>query len=213
MTKSRHRAGGFQLGRTFTIVIVLHVVFGAGVFWLSKSTAGQAILKQYNIKLLAPPEPEQAKQEEAPPPPMKTEAAPPPPQAAPQVAAVAPPAPSAQIGGSSIGGGGTSWSGRFAGGNFDGPLGAYHASVLGRFRQHWIEPEQAEQFNTAEIELVVTSSGAVKSFRIARSSGNQAIDQALMQACQKVQREGVGEPPEEQRQGSVVTVRFVPTVS
>lgn len=213
--KSRHRSGGFQLGRTFTIVVALHLVVGSGVLWLSKTTAGQAVLKRYDIKLFEPakpPEPEQQAKNEPPPPPPKVEQpATPPPSAAPQVASVAPSAP--QIGGAALGGGGASWSGKFSGGSFDGPLGAFHASVLGRFRKHWSEPDQREQFQTAEIQLVVTGSGTVKSYRLLRSSGNQAIDRALLDVCAKVQAEGVGQPPEEQRRGSVVTVRFVPALS
>jgi len=205
----RHRGTGFPLARTFAVVVVLHVGVGGGLLWLAKTASGQAFAKTYNIKLFEPPKPPPpptAEQPPPPPPPPKVES-PDVPQAPPSAAAVATAAPSAAL--PSIGGGGSGWnSGKFVGDSLvKGPDGAFNASVMGRFRKHYHEPP--ETFGSAELELGVSGSGVVNSFRLVHSSGSPTNDQAILQAAQQVQTEGVSAPPD--GKGRVVTVRFIPT--
>lgn len=212
-----HRIGGgrddtgFQFGRVFLIVVGLHAVVGLGVLWLAKTSAGQQFAKTYDIKLFTPEPPEQPeeppKPEEAPPPP-------PPPLETPQVEApklaatapsAAPPAPT--IGGGGAGRGGANWSGgRFVGGFGDGPEGAFHAGITRLFREAYREP--ATSFGPAEILLDVSGSGEVRSFRLAKSSGDPSNDRALLEAARAVQARGTPPPPESK--GREVKVRFYP---
>jgi TonB family protein len=206
MAERRHRGGGLQIGKTLTIVVALHVVGAAGFLFLAKTQAGQEIAKQYNIKLFEPPKPEQAKNEEPPPPPPKVEQPKaPPPDSAPQVASAAPSAAPQIGGGGSVGSG---WGGKFAGGDFDGPEGAFHAGVMGKFRKYYPYEEAPDGAQSAELELVVSGDGKVRSYRLTRSSGSGDQDQAILSAAAKVQAEGTATPPE--GKGRVVTVRFVP---
>ena len=99
-----------------------------------------------------------------------------------------------QIGGGS---GGLAYGGKFqapTGGG--GALGAFHASVQRRFRQYYKEPNQ--DFASAEMEFDIGSEGAVRSYRLVRSSGNPLNDAALMEAAEKLQKDGVAPPPEGQ---------------
>ena len=107
-----------------------------------------------------------------------------------------------------IGGGapGASWGGKFAGGNFDGPEGAFHAGVTRVFRDAYQQPKT--EFGAAEVELTVSGSGQVSSFRLAKSSGDPTNDQALLAAARTVQSRGVPAPPESKPRA--VTVRFYP---
>ena len=204
----RHRGGGFPFGRVLAIVIALHVVVGGGGLWLAKTQSGQEFARVYQIKLFEPPKPpEEAKAEPPPPPPP---VAPPIVQPTPQVAVpAAASAPTAAAAAPTLGGGGTNWNGKFAGvGSFDGPEGAFHAAVTGRFRKHYSEPP--EPFGAAELELSVASDGTVRSYRLVQSSGNAKNDQAILQAAAQVQSEGLGTEPPNQK-GRIVTVRFVPS--
>jgi len=203
----RHRGTGFPLARTFAIVVALHAGVGGSLLWIAKTESGRAFAKTYHIKLFEPPKPP-PKVEEAPPPPPppKVEVAkvPPPPTAAGVAAA---PAPAAAM--PSIGGGGVNWGGgKFVGDSLvNGPDGAFNAGIMGHFRKHYHEPP--DTFGSAELELGVSGSGAVSSYRLLRSSGNAANDQAILEAAQQVQGEGVGPPPD--GKGRIVTVRFIPT--
>lgn len=216
MSARRSSRSRSPFARVFAIVIALHVGGGAGVFWLAKTQSGRALARVYNVTLFEPPKPEEAEAEvEPPPPPPVVEepqladipapaaeapiAAP----AAPSAVSSAPPAPT--IGG----GGGTNWSGKFAGADaFDGPEGAFHAAVTGRFRRHYVEPPEA--FGPAELELKVTAKGSIDRYRLARSSGSEKNDQAILASAQRVQSEGLGVTPPEER-ARIVTVRFVPS--
>ena len=195
--------GGIDFGRVFLIVIGIHAAIGLGVLWMAKTDAGRQFAKTYNIKLFQPPkppEPEKKVADEPPPPPPKVEK----PIEAPKVASAAPSGPAApSIGGGAIG---SSWGGKFAGGNFDGPEGAFHAGVTRLFREAYQQP--STNFGAAEIELTVSGAGAVQSFRLAKSSGDSADDQALLEAARKVQARGVPAPPENKPRE--VTVRFLP---
>lgn len=208
-TIGRSRGGsGIDFGRVFAIVIAIHALFGAGLLWLAKTSSGQQFAKTYNIKLFEPekppePEPETQTAEEPPPPPPPVES---PQVQAPQVVSAPPTGGSAPA--PTIGGGapGSSWSGKFAGGNFDGPEGAFHAGVTRVFRDAYQEPET--QFGAAEVELTVAGSGSVRSFRLTKSSGDPANDQAILAAARSVQQRGVPAPPESKPRA--VTVRLYP---
>jgi periplasmic protein TonB len=203
----RHRGTGFPLARTFATVVSLHVAVGGGLLWIARTESGRNFAKTYNIKLFEPPKPPPKTEEAPPPPPPKVEAAevPPPPTAGTAVAAA--PAPAAAM--PSIGGGGANWSGgKFVGDSLvNGPDGAFNAAIMGRFRKHYHEPP--DSFASAELEIGVTGSGAIRSYRLLRSSGNPANDQAILTAAQAVQSEGVGAPPD--GKSRIVTVRFIPT--
>jgi len=197
--------GGIDFGRVFLIVIGIHAAIGLGVLWMAKTDAGQQFAKTYNIKLFEPPKPpepdKKVADEPPPPPPPKIDK----PIEAPKVASAAP---SAAAAAPSIGGGalGSSWGGKFAGGNFDGPEGAFHAGVTRVFREAYQQPSTS--FGAAEIEMVVGGSGQVQSYKLAKSSGDASNDQALLAAAQKVQARGVPAPPE--GKSREVTVRFFP---
>lgn len=204
--ESRRGGGGFDFGRVFLIVVGIHALFGAGLLWMANTSSGQQFAKTYNIKLFEPekpPEPEQEVAEQPPPPPPPAVEAPK--VEMPQVASAAP---SAAVAAPKIGGGapGASWGGKFAGGNFDGPEGAFHAGVTRVFRDAYQQPKT--DFGAAEVELTVSGSGKVSSFRLAKSSGDPANDQALLTAARAVQTRGVPAPPENRPRA--VTVRFYP---
>jgi len=197
--------GGFDFGRVFLIVIGIHVLIGLGVLWMAKTSTGQQFAKTYNIKLFQPekpPEPEHAEEPPPPPPPPPMEA---PKVEAPKVAATAPsgggPAPS--IGGGSVG---SSWGGKFAGDTFEGPEGAFHAGVTRVFREAYRDPQT--DFGPASIELTVSGSGAVQSFRLTKSSGDSANDQAILTAARTVQERGLPPPPD--NKARAVTVDLYP---
>jgi hypothetical protein len=80
--------------------------------------------------------------------------------------------------------------------------------VTGRFRKYYSEPP--DSFGPAELELSVSGTGAVRSFRLVKSSGNAKNDQAILDAASHVQSEGVGVAPPENH-ARLVTVRFVPS--
>lgn len=205
---SRRGSGGIDFGRVFLIVVAIHAVAGGAVLFLAKTTAGQQLAKTYDIKLFAPeppePEPEPPQTAEEPPPP------PPPVEVAPEVEApkVASAPSAAAAPAASIGGGapGNSWSGRFAGDSFDGPDGAFHAGVTRVFRDAYREPDT--EFGVAEVELTVSGTGAVRSYRLARSSGEPRNDEALLAAARSLQTRGVPAPPE--NRARAVTVRLDP---
>ena len=199
--------GSFEFGRVFLIVVGIHVLFGLGLLWMAKTGAGQNFAKTYNIKLFQPekpPEPEKKEVAEEPPPP------PPPPVEAPkaELPQVSSAPPSGGVAAPTIGGGapGANWTGKFAGGSFDGPEGAFHAGVTRLFREAYQQPQT--NFGAAEVELTVSGSGQVSSFRLAKSSGDPTNDQALLAAASSVQSRGVPAPPESRARA--VTVRFYP---
>jgi TonB family protein len=153
------------------------------------------MIKQYKVSLQ-----QEQKQERKKEPPKKQDDAPkpPPPMQAPPPEVAAAPMPSAgagpQLGG---GGGGLSYGGKFqapSGGG--GALGAFHASVQRRFRQYYKEPNQ--EFAGAEMEFEIGSEGAVRSYRMVRSSGSALNDTALMEAAARLQKDGVAPPPDGQ---------------
>jgi protein TonB len=190
----RHTKSAVPIGRTAGIVVGIHVLLGVGVYALAQTEVGQRVIKQYKVSLQQEEKPEKKeppkKADEPPKPP------PPPMQAPPEVAAAPAAAVSAgpQIGG---GGGGLTYGGKFqapSGGG--GALGAFHASVQRRFRQYYKEPNQ--DFGGAEMEFEIGSEGAVRSYRMVRSSGNPLNDAALMDAAAKLQKDGVAPPPEGQ---------------
>jgi hypothetical protein len=190
------------------IVVALHIVVGGGALWIAKTQSGQEFAKVYHIKLFEPPKPEAKHDEPPPPPPPPPPVAQKPLEAAPtQTMAVAKmpssPAPT-------IGGGGVNWNGgKFTGDSLGkGPEGAFHAAVVGRFRKYYSEPPEA--FGSAELELRVTATGAVQSYRLVKSSGLQKNDAAILEAAARVQAEGIGSPPP-QNHARLVTVRFIPS--
>lgn len=208
--KHHHTIGGsrggnsIDFGRVFLIVIGIHAAIGLGVLWMAKTDAGRQFAKTYNIKLFEPPKPPEPEKkladEPPPPPPPKMEK----PIEAPKVASAAPAAAAApSIGGGAIG---SSWGGKFAGGNFDGPEGAFHAGVTRIFREAYQQPSTS--FGPAELELTVAGNGQVQSYKLTKSSGESTNDQALLAAAQKVQARGVPAPPENKPRD--VTVRFLP---
>jgi len=205
----RHRRSGIPIARVLAIVVALHIGAGGGALWIAKTQSGREFARIYHIKLFEPPKPET--KPEAPPPP------PPPPPVA-QKPLEAPPTPAMSVAkipssapAPTIGSGGVNWNGgKFAGDSLGkGPEGAFNAAVTGRFRKYYSEPPEA--FGPAELELAVTSTGAVSSYRLSKSSGLPKNDQAILEAAARVQAEGVGPPPENHARR--VTVRFIPTSS
>ncbi|HTO05716.1 MAG TPA: hypothetical protein VMR86_01560 [Myxococcota bacterium] len=204
-TQKKKRKRGSNLPVVIGLVVGIHAVMGGGLYALTQTDAGQEFIRIHKIKFL---EPEQEKQEEAKapePPPL-----PPPIQQqveAPTVSAAPAPttsAPSVSIGG----GGGTNWSGgKFIGGLEDGPMGAFHAGVLGRIRScfgSWTGPSRP-----AEVALDVSHEGSVVSYKLVHGTGSTAEDDQLMDAVRCVQQKGVGAPPE--GVGRVVTLRLRPS--
>lgn len=188
----RHSKSAVPLGRTAGIVIAIHLLIGLGVYALAQTEVGQRMIKQYKVSL--EPEEKQAKKD----PPKKADdppKPPPPPMEAPRDVAAAPmPSVAAgpQIGG---GGGGLTYGGKFQGpSGGGGALGGFHSSVQRRFHQYYKDPNR--DFSDAEMAFEIGSDGAVRSYRMVRSSGNSLNDAALMDAAAKLQRDGVAPPPE-----------------
>jgi len=203
--KRKKKRGGSNLPAVIGLVVGIHAVMGGGLYGLTQTDAGQEFIRIHKIKFL---EPEQEKQEEAkapepppPPPPIEQKVE------APKVveAPVPTSAPAMSIGG---GGGGPNWNGgKFIGGLEDGPMGAFHAGVLGRVRScfgDWPGPSQA-----AEVALDVTREGSVVSYKLVRGSGVSSDDEHLLEAVRCVQKKGVSAPPD--GVGRVVTLRLRPS--
>jgi outer membrane biosynthesis protein TonB len=196
---------GSNLPAVIGLVVGIHAVMGGGLYALTQTDAGQEFIRIHKIKFL---EPEQEKQEEA----KAPEPPPPPPKMEQQVEApkmTEAPAPTASSPSVSIGGGGgTNWSGgKFIGGIEDGPMGAFHAGVLGRIRScfgDWPGPA-----NMAEVSLDVTSQGSVASYKLVRGTGSGSEDERLLEAIRCVQKKGVSAPPD--GTGRVVTLRLRPS--
>lgn len=203
----RKKRGGSNLPVVIGLVVGIHLLMGGGLYALTQTDAGQEFIRVHKIKFLAP---EQEKQEEAkapePPPP-------PPPQVeqkieAPTVASA--PAPTTSSPGVAIGGsGGPNWNGgKFIGGGLeDGPVGAFHAGVLGRLRScfgDWPGPAAP-----AEVALEVGHEGQIVSYKLVRGTGNGSEDEHLLESVRCVQKKGVSAPPE--GVGRVVTLRLRPS--
>jgi hypothetical protein len=200
----KKRRGGSNLPVVIALVVGIHAGMGGGLYALSQTDAGQEFLRIHKIKFL---EPEQEKQDEA----KAPEPPPPPPQIeqkveAPVVANV--PAPTTSAPSIAIGGGGVNWSGgKFIGGLEDGPIGTFHAGVLGKIRScfgSWPGPS-----HSAEVALDVSHEGSIVSYRLVRGTGSSSEDEQLMDAVRCVQQKGVGAPPE--GTGRVVTLRLHPS--
>lgn len=205
MTEARRKKrGGSNLGIVIGLVAGIHLVMGGGLYALTQTDAGQEFIRIHKIKFL---EPEEEKQEEAkapeppPPPPVEQKLEAPPVADAP---APTTSAPSVAIGG----GGGPNWSGgKFIGGLEDGPMGAFHAGVLGRMRScfgDWPGPAQP-----AEVALSVSREGSVVSYKLVRGTGVSSEDEHLLDAVRCVQKKGVSAPPE--GVGRVVTLHLRPS--
>lgn len=199
---SRHKKNPVPIGRTLGVVAGIHVALGAGVFALAQTEVGQRMIKQYKVSLAQeekPKEKEPPKQQEPPPPPPEQKLE------APQPDVAAAPAPSAAV--TEIGGGGgLAYGGKFAApSGSGGAVGAFNASVERRFRQYYKEPR--EEFGAAEVEVDVGAAGEVLTYRLARSSGSQSNDAAILEALAKLQKDGVMRPPKGAR---TVTVKVTP---
>jgi protein TonB len=199
---SRHKKNPVPIGRTLGVVAGIHVALGAGVFALAQTEVGQRMIKQYKVSLAQeekPKEKEPPKQQEPPPPPPEQKLE------APQPDVAAAPAPSAAV--TEIGGGGgLAYGGKFAApSGSGGAVGAFNASVERRFRQYYKEPR--EEFGAAEVEIDVGAAGEVLTYRLARSSGSQSNDAAILEALAKLQKDGVMRPPKGAR---TVTVKVTP---
>jgi len=212
MTATRHHhrrhGGGFPLGKTLAIVLALHIVVGGFVAFLAKTQAGQDIARTYHIKLFQPekpPPPPKQEEKPPPPPPPKVEQPKAPEPMVARVPAAAAPAPQIGGGGGAVGAG-VNWNGgKFAGG-FEGPEGAFHAAVTASFRKYYKDPR--ENFGAAVLDLVVTGTGQVTSYRLLNSSGSSANDRAILEAAEHVKSDGVSAPPN--GEGRHVTIRFTP---
>jgi hypothetical protein len=202
----RKKRGASNMPVVIGLVVGIHVLMGGGLYALTQTDAGQEFIRIHKIKFL---EPEQEKQEEA----KAPEPPPPPPQIeqkieAPTVAAAPEPAtssPGVAIGGS----GGLNWNGgKFIGADLgDGPMGAFHAGVLGRMRScfgDWPGPAAP-----AEVALDVSKAGEVVSYKLVRGTGTSSEDEHLLEAIRCVQKKGVAAPPE--GVGRVVTLHLRPS--
>ncbi len=188
--------------------MALHVMAGAGVYWIARTSAGQEFARTYHIKLFEekPPEPPKQAEEKPPPPPPKVEPVKPPAESeAPRIASVAP-APAPSIGG----GGGSPWtSGKFSGG-FDGPDGALRAAITGRLRECMKELGVEEaSFPAVALDFGVRPSGELNGIRVARTSGNAQADATAERVARCAAAKGSVAPPD--GKGRIVTVQFRPS--
>lgn len=196
MRESRHRKSAVPIGRTFGIVVLIHVLGGVALVLLAQTEYGQKMMKTYKVSLMKQEEPPPPPEEEPPPPPP-----PPEPADAPEVPDA--PAPEVAAGPEIAGTGGLAVGGKFLG-PAEGPLGAFHASVERRFRKHYQQPDG--EFRPAEVVFSVGASGAVGGYRLRRSSGDPANDEAVLAAAAELQREGVSPPPEGKARSVLVKV-------
>lgn len=187
MRESRHRKSAVPLGRTFAIVVGIHVAGGLGLIALAQTEYGQKVIKTYKVSLM---------KEEEPPPPPEKEPPPPPPPPEPVEAPQVPDIPSPEVAAGpeiASAGGGLAFGGRFLG-PAEGPLGAFHASVERRFREHYQRPDSNS--NPGEVVFDVAANGDVRSFHLQRSTGDPDHDRSVLAAAEELQREGVSPPPE-----------------
>jgi TonB family protein len=198
MRENRHRKSAMPMGRTFAIVIGIHVFGAAGLVLLSQTETGQKMMETYKVSLMKEEPPPPPDEEEPPPPPP-----PPEPMEAPEVADI--PSPEISTGPEIAGGGGLAFGGKFLGPD-DGPMGAFHASVQRRFRKHYQQPQH--EFATAEVVFDVAASGTIRSYRIQKSSGDPVNDDAVREAAERLRSEGVSAPPDGAPR--VVLVKVIP---
>jgi hypothetical protein len=194
---------------TIGIVVGIHAAMGAGVVFLQKTEAGREIM--HKINFYQPPEveePETQEPEVEPPPVVEA------PIEAPPVVDMAAPAAASAASSVSIGSnaGGMNWSGgKFVDRLGEGPLGAFHGCVIGRYRSclgGW--NELAKQ---VEFEVRLGANGKVVSSRMTRSSGSSDQDRVLNEALQCVQREfRCPLPADDSAAGRVITVKLAPSV-
>ena len=85
-------------------------------------------------------------------------------------------------------------------------MGAFNSSVERRFRQYYDEPRDA--FGAAQLELRVGGQGQVLSYQLARSSGSASNDASILEAANKLQKDGVIPPPKGRER--VVLVKVTP---
>ncbi len=200
-----------KLGTTLTIVGLVHLGIGGGLYWVAQTQWGQDLIKVYKLNAFKKeepppppekepePEPEQEppkpepKPQEAPPPPPPQAEAPPPPKAT--DAPAGPPQMDANpfaIGKS---------RGRFA-----GYTDILTATIQAKYQQ---PPDLPDSLEYAVLcELVVDEQGRVLQYRLLTSSGSLLFDQSALDALSKV-TEVRPPPPGMDR---TIVVKFFPPV-
>jgi TonB family protein len=193
--EKRHRKASIPLGRTLLIVVGIHALVGLGLVLAARTEVGKDLIKTYAVKLKAdkppPPKDDQNQPPPPPPPPTTVQSA----QLA-DVASSAPASSSVSIGADAGGSGALTYGGKFQAGNAGNlsALDRYTRGVGARFKRFYNQPEG--EFAAFAVEFDVAATGDVRSYRLARSSGNPKNDHAVMLAADRVRHEGVGPSPD-----------------
>jgi TonB family protein len=188
-----------KLGKTLTIVAIIHLIVGGGMVWLASTNTGRELMAVYKLSLKniyePPPSPEvKVPAPEPPPPPPEVEESKP---AEPVQEAVAPEPPPEAIAtpaepavgespqvklpgfGNPFGGGGK--KSRFAG---------YADLVTVEIQRFYKQPpDLPDDTNmTVQFQIVLNEEGNVLNYKLVRSSGNEKFDQSALQAVGRLQR-------------------------
>ncbi len=85
---------------------------------------------------------------------------------------------------------GTSTTAKSAGGNKGADIGWYHSLIHDRFFAQWNQPtsiSSESKFRT-KLRIRILRDGTVASYSVARSSGNELMDQSVLDAASRVKR-------------------------
>ncbi len=94
-------------------------------------------------------------------------------------------------GGKATEGRGTSTTATAAGGNKGADVGWYHSMIHDRFYSQWNQPTSistSENKYRAKLKLRIQRDGSIASYSISRSSGNELMDQSVLDAASRVKR-------------------------
>jgi TonB family protein len=184
-----------RLGKTLTIVAVLHLIVGGGMIWLAKTSKGRELMNIYKLTLrniYEPPPPPPPKPPEPEPPPKEEEPPPPPPEPVKEAAVEPPPVtppPLPPTGESpqelKLPGFGSPF-----GGGKKGKFGAYADLVTVEIQRLYKQPADLPDDSnmTVQLQLILEEDGSVTHYKLLRSSGNEKFDQSALQAVGKLQK-------------------------
>jgi protein TonB len=198
-----------KLGKTLTIVAMIHLIVGGGMVWLASTNTGRELMTVYKLSLKniyepPPPPPEIKAPEPEPPPPPPPEveevkppepvqeaaASEPPPVANETPAQILPPtgeSPQVKLPG---------FGNPFGAGGKKGKFAGYADLVTVEIQRLYKQPaDLPDDSNLAvQFQIVLNEEGSVLKYKLIRSSGNEKFDQSALQAVGRLQH--LRPPPE-----------------
>ncbi|MFI5305358.1 MAG: TonB family protein [Nitrospiria bacterium] len=195
-----------KLGKTLTIVAIIHIIVGGGMVWLATTDKGREIMTVYKLSLKniyepPPPPPEVKVPEPEPPPPPPPEEAPKPPEPVQEAVAPEPPQtiqppaesvkeeppPQVRLPG---------FGNPFGAGGKKGKFGGYADLVTVEIQRLYKQPADLPDDTNmmVQFQIVLNEEGNILNYKLVKSSGNQKFDQSALQAVGRLQR--LRPPPE-----------------